>query len=87
MLSALSFGAIAGNYSVQLTRKAQDFYHIDTMSKLNNDWYLITQYCYENVYAEVDSVNYAPYGSNNKIYFKNGKACAIKAIQNIITYQ
>ena len=86
-LILLSFGAVADNYKLQLTRKGQDMYHIDNMSAMNNDWYLVTQFCYEYVYSEIDLVTYVPYGFNNKIFFQNGNTCQFNAIQNIITYK
>ena len=53
----------AGNYTVTVTRKGQDFYKVDAANV-----YVRTLYCYEYAYSESAVLNYDGFGGGRLIF-------------------
>lgn len=87
MLIVLSFGAVADNYKLQLTRKETNLYRIDNMSVTNNEWFLVTSLCLEFAFGDTLLVSYTPYSFSNKVYFGGRNTCDLKEVRNVITYR
>ena len=77
ILLLASSAAVAGTYSVNVTRKSQNLYKVT-----GKDIFIATQYCYEYVYSE-DSVLQFSYGSGKIIFPDEGSSCDVKAIYGV----
>lgn len=78
--------ASADSFYVNVTREDSNLYKMIDWSTSNDDWYVVTKYCYEYVYYDKSIASYTPYG-RNKITFKNGKSCDVEKYQRILSYK
>ena len=74
LLASTSFGAIADNYEINVTRKGSNLYKVT-----GENIFIHTRYCYEYVYYEESFLRMNGY-SGEIIFTNSGDKCNVKAV-------